>query len=170
MKTYLTLGTLFLALFLATVVPGAAQNTPAATEARHDLMIVVVESLSHGSSEYNEFNRIDRVFTEVFEQRKWPVKIKVERFAANSPAYETELRIFYQGIRKEEIDDLTFRAWMTFNDHGKKHDFGIVRFKFYPRPGQQREDALEAAVRGAADIAATKIEAILFPKPDGKKP
>ena len=97
------------------------------------------------------------------------MKIKVERFAANNAAADIELRVFYQGIYEETPGDLTFHAWMILYDHGVKRDFGVIRFRYYPRPMQQEEDVLERVVRGAAEIAASKIESALFPKADGKK-
>jgi len=110
------------------------------------------------------------VFTKVFEQRHWPVRVKVERFAANTPAHETELRVFFKGIREETPGDRVFRAWMTLTDHGTKDDFGIVYFRYYPRFLQNEEDVLEEVTRGAAEIAATKVGAILFPAANPPKP
>jgi hypothetical protein len=130
---------------------------------------VVVESLARGPGRITDFDRIKTVFTDVFEHRKWPVRINVERFAANTSPSDIELQVFYQGIYKETPVDLTFHAWMTLYDHGVKHDFGVVRYRYNPRPLQDEEDVLEHAARGAAEIAASKIEAVLFPKAEGPK-
>ena len=168
MKIRSTLCTLLLAILpFARVAPGA-ESTPAAA-APPELTIVVVDSLSRGESEATAFDRIDRMFTEVFEKQKWPVKIAVTRFGAGAPDYPMELRVFYQGIRPEAPDDLTFRAWLTLNDHGRKHDFGIIKYRSYPRPGENRYDSLDNAVRGAAVMAAAKVEPILFPKAPAPK-
>ena len=93
-----------------------------------------------------------------------------ERFAANTPDHPIELRIFFQGIRRETPVDLTFSAWITLDDHGAKHDFGVVRFRYNPRAGQETEDRLDHAVRGAARITVLKMEPILFPKAGSPKP
>jgi hypothetical protein len=133
------------------------------------LAIDVVESLGRGTNRLTDFDRISTVFTDVFSRRKWPVTLKMERFAANDPSYDYELRVFFEGIYEETPGDLTFHAWMTLFDHGTKHDFGMVRFRYYPRPGQDAEDALERAVRGGAEEVAPKIGAILITHGDGHK-
>lgn len=160
----LSAGTL---LFCAATSVGPAQAPTAA--APRELTVSVVESLARGPGRITDFDRLRMVFTDVFEHRKWPVKIKVERFAANTPTSDIELRVFYQGIYEEAPGDLTFHAWMTLYDRGVKHDFGIVRYRYNPRPLQQEDDVLERVVRGAADVAASKIEAALFPKAEGPK-
>jgi len=170
MKNQFTLGTLLFALFLATQVAGAEQAAKPAADTPQELSIVVVDSLSRGSGGYNAFNRIDRVFTNIFEKQKWPLKIAVERFASNTPAHEIELRIFYQGIFEEKFSDMTFHAWMTLTEHGKKHDFGVVKFSYYPHPGQRMEDIIDIVVRGAAELAVEKVGDVLFPKEEKKKP
>jgi hypothetical protein len=111
---------------------------------------------------------MDAEFTSVFGKRKWPVTIKVERFASNTPDDGIQLRVFYQGIYPEAPGDLTFHAWMVLYDHGTKRDFGIVKFRYYPRPLQNEDDVLDHVVRGAAVEAADRIEAALFPKAGGR--
>lgn len=170
LKTRLVFPLLLAPLFLAAGVNGRAQTSSAAASAPRELSIVVVESLSGGSSRFEMFDRIARVFTEVLEEQKWPVKVNVERFAANLPAHETELRIFFKSISEETSGDLTFRAWMTLEDHGTKRDFGIVLFRYYPRQGEPMEDRLDRSVRGAAVMAVAKIRPILFPKANSPKP
>ena len=164
-KAFLAIGTL---LFCAASVGSAQAPASAAAEPR-ELTVAVVESLVRGPGRITDFDRIKTVFTDVFERRKWPVTIKVERFAANTPPSDIELRVFYQGIYEETPGDQTFHAWMTLYDHGVKHDFGMVRYRYNPRPLQQEEDVLERVVRGAAEIAASSIEAALFPKAQGPK-
>jgi hypothetical protein len=168
-RTCLAAGTLLFSLFVATGVPGRAQAASASAGTPRELTVVIVESLVRGPGRITDFERMKTVFTDVFEQRKWPARISVERFAANNPPHDIELRVFYQGIYEETPGDLTFHAWMTLDDHGVKRDFGIIRYRYYPRPTQQEEDVLERVVRGAADIVASKIESALFPKADGKK-
>jgi hypothetical protein len=170
MKTNLARTSLLLALGLVAGAPAPAQNAPAAAPAPRELTLVVVESLDRHADRPGEFDRIDIVFTKVFEKRKWPVKISAERFAANTPSHDIELRMFYQGIHPELPGDETFRAWMVLDDHGTKHDFGIIKFRYYPRPLETREDVLENTLRGAANAVANKIEPILFPKAGPPKP
>ncbi|GEM_PF-2484019 len=151
--------------------PARGEPAPAsAAGAPTELSIVVVDSLRGNSSDINNFDRIARVFTEVFTDRKWPCTISVERFAANTPPHPTELRIFFQGMREESLGDLTFSAWMILYDHGAKQDFGVVRFRYDTRPMEQMSDRMDRSVRGAARIAAEKIEPILFPKGGKPKP
>src|SRR5580658_4463226 len=157
-------GALLLSLVLSTCAQGSAQTAPSPAAPLPELKVVVVESLVRGPGRITDYDRISSEFTNVFERRKWPVTIKVERFASNTPDDGTQLRIFYQGIYEEAPGDLTFHAWMTLYDHGTKRDFGIVKFRYNPRPLQSEEDVLEHVVRGAAVVAADKIQAILFPK------
>jgi len=172
MKMRFPLGSLLLPLFLVTGITSLAETAAPAVppDSPHVLTITVVESLGRHPGHLDDFDRIDLAFTKVFEQRKWPVKIKVERFAGNTPTPDTELRIFYQGIREEGFGDRTFRAWMTLNDHGTKTDFGIIRYQYYPRALENFDDQQQAILRGAAEIAATKVESVLFPKTAAPKP
>jgi hypothetical protein len=164
MKTRFALGILLASFSLATGGTGRAQTSASPAGAPRELTIVVVDELGGDNSRYyNTFNRIARVFTDVFEARKWPVKINVERFGANAPPHEIEMRIYVQSIRRETPVDLVFSAWMTLDDHGKKQDFGIVRYRYSPRLAENASDRLDHLVRGAAIIAAAKIESALFP-------
>jgi hypothetical protein len=167
MKTRLAAAALLLSLLLAGGARGGAQAPPPALP---ELKVVVVESLVRGPGRITDYERIETEFTGVFEKRKWPVTVRVERFASNTADEGLQLRIFYQGIYEEAPGDLTFHAWMTLFDHGKKKDFGIVKFRYNPRPLQDEDDVLNRVVRGAAVIAADKIEAALFPRTGGSKP
>lgn len=147
------------------LAPAAAS---AADEAQSDpkpkLAVVVVESLrSHGGA-ITEVERIDMALAKVAKQRKWPVEIEVERFAANTPEHETELRIFPQPIRQELPDEFVFRGWVVLKVAGKEHDFGIIRFEYRPRPGEWMDDTLNKIFVGAMEKTADKIEPLLFPK------
>lgn len=154
---------------LAAGLAGRASAAAATPETPRELPVVVVESLHHGFASQDEFNRIDLAFTRVAAQRKWPVKVKVERFAANLPDRDPELRVFMRGVREEVPGELTFYAWMILTDHGTKTDFGVVQYRYHPRLGENREDVLEHVFRGAAGVAADKIEPLLFPKPAAPK-
>ena len=171
MKISLSAGLVLFFLLLAIVAPGRAQSSAPVADARRELTIVVVDELGgNKSGGYDTFNRVARVFTDVFEAKKWPLKINVERFGANAPKYDIELRLYVQSIRRDTPVDLVFRAWMTLDDHGKKRDFGVVRYRYSPRPTEEMSDQLDQVVRGAAVIAATKIEPVLFPSADKPQP
>jgi hypothetical protein len=169
MKNPFAAGALILSVFLAAALPARAQVPAALPGPPGELKIVVVEELLRESSGISDYNLIAAVFTDVFQKRKWPYRISVERFASNTPDNETQLRIFYQGIYKETPDAITFHAWMEFYDNGSKKDFGIVRYRYSPHALQLREDVIEHVLRGAANEAADKIEAVLYPKA-AKKP
>ncbi len=147
----------------------ARAQSPAPTAPR-ELTIVVVDSLRNGAADEDAYERIARNFTKVFEKRNWPVKIDCERFAGNLPDYPTELRVFYQGIRELNSGELTFIAWMTLTDHGTKHDFGVIRYRYSIRPYELADDRFDNLFRGAAQVAAAKIEPILFPSAAAAKP
>jgi hypothetical protein len=170
MKTAFVPGVLFLSLFLAAGATGRAQTKAppaapvAAPAAMRELTIVVVDSLGGNQSETNNYDRIARVFTKVFEERKWPVKISFERFGAGSPPFPTEMRIYFKGIREYDPSEITFSAWVTLNDRGAKSDFGIIRSNYSPRIAEPMDDRLDQVVRGAAVLVADKVEPVLFPK------
>jgi len=157
-----------LLLFSASTYAADARKAP---DDRPKLTIVVVENVRRSGRTNDDFARLDLAFRYVAEQRKWPVAIETERFATNLPAIETELRVVLQPVREETSGDLTFRGWMTLTIQGVKHDFGIVSFRYYMRPGEDMDDVMEKIFRGAANAAADKIEPLLFPKPaDTAKP
>jgi hypothetical protein len=162
MKILPTAGSLFLALAL-----GASPRARADAPPDHPpvLDVVVVDSLERGVRRVTDFDRINEYFTLVFEKRHWPLTVHVERFAGNLPAHDLELQIYYRGIYPEDLGDQTFHAWIILTVHGKKSDLGIIRFRDYPRPGEQEDDTLEHVVRGAAELTADKIGPLLFPKP-----
>jgi len=160
-----------IALGSLAIVARGADNKPAeATQPQRELAIVVVESLQRNRGAITDFDRIDLAFHEVAKKRKWPVRLVVERFAANTEPHETELRIFNQSIREETPGERTFRAWMTLTDHGVKYDFKVVTFRSYVRPFENIEEQLEKIFLGAANAAADKIVPILFGTPAAPKP
>ena len=168
MKTRLQLFALLLAsLFLTTTAMCAETTAP--PQATRELAIVVVDSVHKQRGAITDFDRIDIAFTRVAKDRNWPVTIKAERFAANTPAHETELRIFNRPVRQETPGDLTFRGWVTLTVDGTKHDFGMILYRYYLRPGENMDDVLEKVFLGAAKVAADKIEPILFPELSRKK-
>ena len=160
---------LFMSALLLLANFSLAADDAKAPDARPKLAVVVVSTLQNEHGAITAFDRLDMAFQEVALKRKWPMAIEAERFAANTPAHDVELRIFNQPIRQELPGELTFRGWMILTDHGVKHDFGIVSFRYNPRPAENMDDVLEKIFRGAANAAADKIEPILFPKPAAPK-
>jgi hypothetical protein len=131
--------------------------------------VVVSETLDRRAEGVTTFAAIQSAFTRALSHRGWPVRINVERFASNNPDYDYELRVFFKGIYYETPGTLTVRAWMTLFDHGKEHDFGIIKYQLNQGPIEHRDDAFEVLLRGEAEIAASKIGPILFPEIDGHK-
>lgn len=167
MKTRLIPATLLLSLAAACGSKAQAQKAPASPPS--ELTVVVSETMDRRAEGVTTFAAIQSAFKSVLGRRGWPVTISVERFASNNPDYEYELRVFFEGIYYETPGVLTLRTWMTFFDHGKEHDFGIVKFQINQGPIEHRDDAFEALLRGEAQIAASKIEPILFPGLNGRK-
>lgn len=150
--------------------PAPAAGGSAATPAeRPKLAIVVVETLQDQRGAITAFDRLDLAFQHVARERKWPVTIAAERFAANTPEHETELRIFNQPLHRDIPGELTFRGWMVLTVKGEKHDFGIISYRYNPRPFEDPEVILEHIYRGVAKTVAEKIEPLLFPPPAGPR-
>jgi hypothetical protein len=158
---------LSLLLSLAMACGAQAQKTPSPPPS--ELTVVVSETMDRRAEGVTTFAAIQSAFKSVLGRRGWPVKINVERFASNNPDYAYELRVFFEGIYYETPGVLTLRTWMTLFDHGKEHDFGIVKFQINQGPIEHRDDAFEVLLKGEAEIAASKIEPILFPGLSGRK-
>jgi hypothetical protein len=165
----LTPRTLLLSLIIAAGSTARAQAPKAPPGPPSELSVVVSESVDRRAEGVSTFAAIQSVFTRVFSRQGWPVTISVERFAANNPEHDYELKVFFRGIYYETPGVLTVRAWMTLFDHGKEHDFGIIKYQIDQGPIEHREDAFEVLLRGEAEIAASKIGPILFPKPQERK-
>jgi len=163
MKTRL-LFSLFAAIALAPASTLAADEPAAQPEPNPTLAIIISEHLGRRTSQTEDFYRLESSFIRIAKERKWPVTLEVERFAANVPDYDTEVSLFLQPVRQELPGEYTFRAWTTLKVNGKKHDFGIVKFDYRPRPGEMTYDTLEKLHLGAARKIADKIEPVLFPK------
>jgi hypothetical protein len=160
MKTRLKSEILLLVFAMAAVTTGLAQRPTAPTE----LTVTVSESVNRRAEGFATFSAIQSVFTRVFSKRGWPVKINVERFASNNPDHDYELRVFFKQLDYDTPGQLTVRAWMTLFENGKEHDFGILKYQLNQGPIEHHEDAFEAVLRGEAELAAAKIEPILFPR------
>jgi hypothetical protein len=141
---------------------GTARAQAPATAPTH-IAVVVSEALERRAEGVTTFAAIQTAFTKVFSNQGWPATVTVERFASNNPDYDVELRVFLRGVYYETPGELTVRAWMTLFDHGKEHDFGIIKYQLVQGPIEHRDDAFEALMRGEAQIAAAKIGPILFP-------
>ena len=163
MKTQLALASLLFASLVLQLRAAPAEPTAPAAPTR-ELVIVVVDSIQQRPGAITDFDRIDMAFQYVAKQRKWPIKLKAERFADNSEPHAIELKINNQRPREETQGDLTYRGWMTLTVDGTKHDFGIIKYQHYRRAGENMDDELEKVFRGAANVAAGKIEPILFPE------
>lgn len=155
---------IFAAIALVLPVVKAADEPAAASGTLPTLAIVIAENLGRRAIYNDDFHRLDMAFNRVAKERKWPVTIVVERFAANVPDYDNELSIFLQPVRQEMPGEFTLRAWTTLKVNGKKHDFGIVKYGEFRRPGEQMYDTMDKIFIGYANAAADKIEPVLFPK------
>jgi hypothetical protein len=155
---------LFAALALALPAVRAADEPAARSGPLPTLAIVISENLGRRATYNDDFHRLDMAFKRVAKERKWPVTIVVERFAANVPEYDTELSIFLQPLRQEMPGEFTLRAWTTLKVDGKKHDFGIVKYGEFRRLGERMDESIEKIFIGYANAAADKIEPVLFPK------
>ena len=152
------------ALIAATLFLPVAAHAAKEPDDRPKLAVVVVENLRNTGNAIDDFVRLDMAFEKVAKERKWPVAIDAERFAANTPEHETEVRIFPRPIRQELPDEFVFRGWLTLKVDGEKHDFGIIKFEYRPRPGEWNDDVLDKIFLGAVRKMADKIEPLLFPK------
>ena len=165
MKSAPIFGVAFSILLLASCTEALAE----APVPPKELTLVFVDSLKDNQSDLNNYDRIVRVFKHELENQKHPIKVVAERFASNITKHEIELQIFFQGIRPETYQDLTFAAWMIVRDHDTKRDLGVIRYRYDFRPFEPVEDRLEIVVRGAAQMVAPRIDAFLFPNEDGPK-
>ena len=168
MKTRLSFLSFLVACFLMATASTRAENA-ATPEPARELFIVVVDNLQTPRGAITDFDRIDMAFQKVAMQRKWPVKIKAERFASNTAPHPLELKVHNQPLRQETSGDLTFRGWMTLAVDETKHDFGVVKYQYYRRAGEATDDVLDKVFLGAANVAADKIQPILFPELGGSK-
>ena len=132
-------------------------------------LLAVIEALTAGTNAYTDFNRFDDALQRVAKERKWPVKVDVDRLAGNTPNYDTEVRVTLQRVRRDPIEDYVFRAWVILVVKGEKHDFGIVTYHYNARLGQNYDDVFQGVFRGGAAAVADKIEPVLFPELNPKK-
>jgi hypothetical protein len=167
MRTRLTLAALLLALAATVAAPARAQPAPPAPR---ELTVEVSEMLDRNAERVSTFAAIQKIYTHVLEKRGWPLKVTVERFASNNSDTDLELQVFFKGLYYETPGVLTLRAWVTLYDHGKEHDFGMIKVQLTQAPLDIREDAFEHLVREEATVVASKMEPILFPRADVRGP
>jgi hypothetical protein len=167
MKTLFFRSLLPCCLMLASALPGRAQNAPLPPPQPRVLSIVVSEMLDRRAEGFATFSAIQKVFLKTFTAKKWPLSVTVDRFASNNPDEDFELQVFFKRLYYETPGVLTLSAWVTFYDHGKEHDFGMLKYQLNQGPVEHRGDAFEVALHGMAELAAAKIEPIIFPKASG---
>jgi hypothetical protein len=129
--------------------------------------VEIAESLDRSAERVSTFAAIQKIYARAFERRGWPIKFNIERFASNNSDADLELQVFFKDLYFETPGVLTLRAWVTLYDHGKEHDFGIIKTQLTQAPLDIREDAFEHLLRDEAAIVASKMEPVLFPKADG---
>jgi hypothetical protein len=162
---------LILASLLLTQGAIARDEKPKAADDRPTLTLVVVENTERDQvGAITDFHRLDLAFEHVAKERKWPVKIEAERFAANTAKHATELRVYLKPMVEETPGDLMFRCWVTLTVNDKTHDFRVVSYRHHRRLGENMEDTLEKVFRGGANAIAAKVEPVLFPKTPAAKP
>lgn len=138
----------FAGCFVLSSALRGANAAPPAPDGRPTLAIVIVETLTRNARANDDYERMAEEFETLFAERAVPYHVKVERFAANNEAHPYELRVFYRGI-DDEFGERVFRAWMTLTVRGTKHDFGIVQYRYWPRPGEPTDDVVRKLFRGA---------------------
>ena len=156
-------------LFLVPVVAKAADAAPAPTDTpKREMTIQISERISRSGANA-PYERIARVFPDVFEARHWPFTFKTERLAAGTEDQPLELKVYFQGIRQDVPGELVFRAWLTLLVDKHEYDFGIVRADYSIRPGRFVDDLLDDVTREAAIKVAEKVEGVLFKKTEPSK-
>lgn len=166
--TFISIAALFIGSTLGTLAQEAqtlpANVLPAAEEAKSSsaIYIVVVDNVSPRSSNMDMFVRIKKEFTKAFSKESWGQDVQVERFGFEVPENAQELRIFFKSLRSEQIDDLTFRAWVTYHKGGEKVDLGVIKAKLYPRAGQDTSSSLDQVIAEAAKLTTRKLNKEVF--------
>ncbi len=171
MKLHLKFIALILTLFSGTTLATLAQEAEAlpaatlpATEETNSskLYVVVVDNVSIRRSNQETFTRIKIEFTKAFEKEAWGEDVQFERFGYDTPEGAQELRIFVQSLKTELVDDLTFRAWITFHEGGEKIDLGVIKAKTNPRAGQNADTSLNQVFKEAARLTKNKLNKEVF--------
>ena len=157
---------LLLALALVAAAGMRAADDAKKPDDRPKLALIISENIQSAGSAVDDIVRLDIAFEKVATQRKWPVKLVVERYAAGVPSYDTEVYIYSQPVRREVGIDLVYRAWTYLVVKGKKTDFKIVEYRMTPRLAENPSDTYDKVFLGYANKVADKIEPILFPKTD----
>lgn len=155
-------------LILGPFLPLSAQDAESSADSEKQTMLVVVsDSLVSNRAYHNDLDmyiRIKTNFTKVFEKEAWPVKLKFERWGANTPQDGLQLRIWFKSLETEMVNDLVFRAWVTLLEDGEKTDFKIIKVRTYPRPGRNPYDNMDEIISLAAEEVAKKLNEHKFGK------
>lgn len=154
-------------LFLFTAVAflaGAARaaQAPTTPPPERTLAVVVVDSLHRGRSDQYHYELLSQEFENAFTAQHWPLTVTFERFAANTSDHPLELQIFYKGIYNE-FGERVYKAWTILIVNGVKHDFGIVEYRYMPRPGEQLDDVMHKMFLGAGQRTAALIAPFIAP-------
>jgi hypothetical protein len=166
-KTLSILGLVFASLLVALAARGA-DSDPVPEEAKPKNAFVIAESLGGRTNAVDDYVRLEAALKKLANERKWPVEVVIERFAANVPDYENEVTIFTQPVRQEVPGEYVLRGWTTLVVAGKKFDFGILRGEYRPFPGEQIDQALEKLFREFALEVGDRIEmAVPFVRREG---
>ena len=156
--------TLCLAVVLLATGAAAAKEIVRVPAPEGALPVVITETtIGNMGNAYSDYDRLAYALERVAKERKWPVKVSAERFAANVPDYLTELRISLQRLRQEIPGEYRYRAWTTLTIDGKEHDLKIVSYSYRYRMGENMDDVMEKSFLGGAKATADKIEPLLFP-------
>ena len=161
----------FLLAILLWVTGTAAAKEVTRIPAPEGVLPVSITEMTVGNlgSAYTDFDRLDLALQAVAKERKWPLKIAAERFAAGTPDYLTELRISLQRVRQEIPGEYIYRAWTTLWLDGKEHKFDVISASYSYRMGENMDDVLDKVFLAGAKATANKIEPVLFPDLKAKK-
>jgi len=154
---------LLAALLGAVAAPAKEVARVPAPEGVLPVVITEMTLLGNSANAVTDFHRLALEFERMAEERKWPVKIAAERFAANTTDYLTTLNISLMPLREETPGEYEYRGWTTLWVNGKEHDFKIIIVRYKYRLGEQMDDRVEKLFRAVAHATADKIEPLLFP-------
>ena len=128
------------------------------------LPVVITEAMGSMGNAFTDYDRLDLALKQVAKERNWPLQVSVEKFASNTPDYQTELNITLQYVRQQVPGEYLYRGWTTLWVNGEKHDFSIIEYRYNYRSGEQTDLSMEKLFLGAARVTADKIEPLLFPE------
>jgi hypothetical protein len=110
----------------------------------------------------DEYNRVSRVLEEEFAKMPYLTQVHVERLAHGSVRHDLQLEVFLRDVSRDNPMELTYSAWTVLYVHGVKHDLGITKFRYSPRPLENHDDVMDHAVAGWARDLAGHVSGVLF--------